>query len=136
MFVFLIFVITLLFFVYLTSSLKTLNHYSSLKKTMTIAYAAFFTFMQIPMMEIIISNFFLDFSKSNSIIKILIYTLASINSLFLICLTIFLNKLLIIRIPCSSVPWSASNTQLHFMKAINKILLVIGHLYLSAFGEN
>ena len=102
---------------------------------MTVLYASFMTFLQIPLMELLLSHFFLSFEGTSKSIKMCIYILASMDFIFFLSMTAFLFKLYIIRIPCSSIPWSASNTQLHFMKLINKLLLVVGHLYHSAFGE-
>ena len=54
--------------------------------------------------------------------------MASLTCLLLVLITLFLNKLLTIRIPSQLIPWSASNTQLHSMKSLNNLLLVIAHL--------
>ena len=103
---------------------------------MTVVYASFMTYLQIPMMLLVCSNFFLDFSKTQNALKIMLFLFSSINCMFFLLMTLFLFKLYIIRIPCRSIPWSASNTQLHFMKVINKILLIGCHLYLSSTGIN
>jgi hypothetical protein len=50
----------------------------------------------------------------------------------LILVQFFLQKLFVVRIPSSKIPWAASSSQLHTMKFINKVALNSCHLFITA----
>lgn len=96
--------------IYQTNSLKTLNNFQSLKKSMTLLFTSMMTFLQIPLLMVIICVFFLDYKDEDKTLKIITYSFAAFNALLFLLVTFILFKLFIIRIPSFNIPWSASNT--------------------------
>jgi hypothetical protein len=54
-----------------------------------------------------------------------------VNGILFLGISTLLQKLFIIRIPSQTIPWAASNSQLHSMKIVNKVVLVVSHLYIT-----
>ena len=47
-----------------TYSMETLNHLGALKQAMSLIYVALITFLQIPLLEIIIGTIFIDYQSA------------------------------------------------------------------------
>lgn len=120
-----------------THSLGTLNKMQGVKRVLTAVFLGLMTCLQLPIMEVVLSIAFIDFGSQGGQVPIRIglYFLASINGLVFLAIIFMLQKLFIIRIPSIQVHWAASNTQLHSMKTINKLVLVICHLYITTINE-
>ena len=118
-----------------THSLSTLHESPGLKSAMTFVFVSLMTYLQIPLLELTIGSLFIRISNSQNslqqvnVLKIILYVLSGINLAALLCFVFLLQKLFIIRIPSLTIHWAASNTQLHSMKSLNKLLLVVAHLY-------
>ncbi|TNV87500.1 hypothetical protein FGO68_gene6495 [Halteria grandinella] len=122
-----------------THSLATLSSMPTIKKVLTLLFVAMMTCLQIPFIEMIMSMAFIKFKEQAEVtsqgelesLRGTIYAFAIINGALFFGWAFLLQKLYIIRIPSIQVHWAASNTQLHSMKLINKIALVLCHLYIT-----
>jgi hypothetical protein len=74
----------------------------------------------------------LEIKGNSTIYAYITYVVAVLNGILLILIQFFLQKLFVVRIPSSKIPWAASATQLHTMKFINKVAVNICHLYITA----
>jgi hypothetical protein len=97
-----------------THSVSTLSSMPNLKRAFTVLFVALMTFLQVPILEIVLGVFFIDFStKENedaTFHQSLLYFFATINGLLFLSYAFLLQKLYIIRIPSLTVHWASSNT--------------------------
>jgi sterol desaturase/sphingolipid hydroxylase (fatty acid hydroxylase superfamily) len=118
-----------------THSLSTMGTMAGVKRAMTVIFVLLMTVLQIPLIEIIVAPAFFrrenELTTDQQLIQQLTWLFAIVNGILFLGISALLQKLFIIRIPSKTIPWAASNSQLHSMKIVNKVILVVSHLYIT-----
>lgn len=112
----------------------TVNSVPNLKRALNITFTGIMSFSRLPVLELFIGSYFVSSDSTTVSQQILLQVMTAINAVFFVVLIYVLQKLFICKIPHEMIHWSASSTQLHFMKAFNKVLLVVCHMYISTEG--